>query len=70
MKISFDPKKEEWTRRERGLSLALGAEIIANARVRYMDERFDYGENRKSPTATSASAFTSVSTQCAATDTT
>ena len=46
MKITFDPKKDEWTRRERGLSLALGAEIIANATVRFLDTRFDYGEDR------------------------
>ena len=46
MKITFDPKKDEWTRRERGLSLALGAKIIANAVVIEVDDRKNYGEDR------------------------
>lgn len=46
MKISFDPKKDEQTRRERGLSLTLGAEIIRSQVAVRMDSRFDYGEER------------------------
>lgn len=46
MRITFDPKKDEETRRRRGLSLALGAEVIANNVHVRVDERFDYGEER------------------------
>jgi uncharacterized protein len=46
MEISFDPKKDAWTKRERGISLSLGAKVIAHATVRFLDERFDYGEDR------------------------
>lgn len=46
MKISFDPKKDELTRQTRGVSLALGAEIISNASFTIYDDRRDYGEDR------------------------
>ncbi len=46
MRISFDPRKDEWTRRERGFSLSLGREVIANTVTRFIDDRFDYGEER------------------------
>ncbi|MEO5325721.1 BrnT family toxin [Mesorhizobium sp. CC13] len=46
MKISFDPGKDEWTRAERGFSLALGAEVIRNKVTTFLDDRQDYGEDR------------------------
>lgn len=46
MKISFDPAKDEKTKRERGFSLALGAEIIRNRVHTVLDDRRDYGEDR------------------------
>lgn len=46
MLISFDPEKDELTRSQRGLSLALGAEIIGNAVLTVLDDRRDYGEDR------------------------
>lgn len=46
MKISFDPAEDEWTRAERGFSLALGAEVIRNKVATFLDDRHDYGEDR------------------------
>lgn len=46
MKITFDPAKDEWTRRERGFSLALGATVIRNQVASSFDRRQDYGEDR------------------------
>lgn len=46
MKISFDPNKDEKTRRERGFSLAIGETVISNAVTTFLDDRFDYGEDR------------------------
>lgn len=46
MKISFDPGKDEWTRAERGFSLALGAEVLRNKVAIMLDDRRDYGEDR------------------------
>ncbi|PWK63866.1 BrnT family toxin [Aminobacter sp. AP02] len=46
MKISFDPGKDEKTRMERGVSLAIGAEVIANQVPTFLDDRCDYGEDR------------------------
>ncbi|CAI2933565.1 BrnT family toxin [Aminobacter niigataensis] len=46
MKISFDPGKDEWTRAERGFSLALGADVIRNRVATLLDDRRDYGEDR------------------------
>ena len=39
MKISFDPGKDEWTRAERGFSLALGAEVIRNKVATFLDDQ-------------------------------
>jgi uncharacterized DUF497 family protein len=46
MEISFDPEKDEWTLKERGLSLALGQEIIRTSVHTEYDGRKDYGEDR------------------------
>ena len=46
MRITFDPHKDERTRRERGFSLALGAEVIRNNVAVRVDDRTDYGEER------------------------
>ena len=46
MNVSFDPGKDEWNVRERGLSLALASELDwARARIDE-DTRKDYGERR------------------------
>ena len=46
MKISFDPDKDEKTRRERGFSLVMGKTVIENAAFSFLDDRFDYSEDR------------------------
>ena len=46
MEISFDPKKDEWTKQDSGLSLSAGREIIRNGVAFERDERRDYGEER------------------------
>jgi uncharacterized protein len=46
IKITFDPRKDETNRRDRGISLSLGEEVIRNGTVRFVDERKDYGETR------------------------
>lgn len=46
MEISFDPEKDEKNRRERGISLAVGEEIIRNRITTFLDDRRDYGEDR------------------------
>lgn len=46
MQVSFDPQKDEQTRKERGFSLALGAEVIRNQVATRIDDRQDYGEDR------------------------
>ena len=46
MKISFDPKKDERTRRERGISLSLGKDILLNRVKVVADDRRNYGEIR------------------------
>ncbi len=46
MKITFDATKDQWTRSERGFSLALGAEVIRNQVAHRFDTRRDYGEER------------------------
>lgn len=46
MKITFDPSKDEWTRRERGFSLTLGSEVVDNIVALKLDDRSDYGEAR------------------------
>ena len=46
MRISFDLRKDETTRRERGFSLALGERVIENRVATFADRRRDYGETR------------------------
>jgi uncharacterized protein len=47
MKITFDPAKDEKTRVERGLSLAVGIDIIRSQVSTRIDTRRDYGEERR-----------------------
>ena len=46
MSGEFDPDKNERNLRERGLSLAVGFEVLAGRVVEFEDTRFDYGERR------------------------
>ncbi|WP_163268799.1 BrnT family toxin [Chelativorans alearense] len=46
MEIAFDPEKDEKNRRERGLSLAVGREVIRNQVATFLDDRREYGEDR------------------------
>lgn len=46
MKVSYDPGKDERTRRERGFSLSLGAEVVKHRVHVFLDNRHDYGEDR------------------------
>ncbi len=46
MNVTFDPAKDERTRRERGFSVALGREVILNRCHTRLDSRYDYGEER------------------------
>jgi len=46
MKISFDPVKDEKTRKERGFSLEIGVEVIRHQVATRLDDRRDYGEDR------------------------
>ena len=47
MRISFDPEKDADNLEKHGVSLAFGAEVLADAnRVDALDVRFDYGEER------------------------
>jgi uncharacterized protein len=46
VKITFDPRKREWTLRERGLDFAEAAEVFAGRHTVLADERSDYGEIR------------------------
>lgn len=47
MKITFDPAKDEQTRVERGLSLAVGIDIIRSQMLTRINTRRDYGEERR-----------------------
>lgn len=42
----FDPEKDVRNRREHGVSLSLGFDVIAGALVEFEDTRRDYGERR------------------------
>ena len=44
--ITCDPKKRDWTLRERGLDFEDAAEVFSGITVDIPDLRFDYGENR------------------------
>jgi uncharacterized DUF497 family protein len=46
MEITFDPAKDAANIRTRGIPLAFGAVVIANAIGQVEYGRFDYGENR------------------------
>lgn len=46
MARDFDPEKNERNLRERGLSLAVGFEVLAGRVAEFEDTRFDYGERR------------------------
>lgn len=46
MRITFDPKKRELTRRQRGLDFADAAEVFAEPVHEQIDARRDYGETR------------------------
>jgi uncharacterized DUF497 family protein len=46
MKISFDPVKRERALRERGLDFMDTPEVFSGPNYRFVDDRFDYGEER------------------------
>jgi len=47
MEIGFDPAKDAENRHKHGVSLALGADVLADVhRIDVLDVRFDYGEDR------------------------
>lgn len=47
MEISFDPAKRETTLRERGLDFMDAREVFSTPNYRFIDDRFDYGEERE-----------------------
>ena len=47
MEIGFDPAKDAENRRKHGVSLAFGADVLADVhRIDVLDVRHDYGEDR------------------------
>jgi uncharacterized DUF497 family protein len=44
--ITFDPRKRDWTLRERELDFVEAATVFAGRTIDMYDERFDYGEVR------------------------
>lgn len=46
MEISFDPAKREKTLRERKLDFLDAAAVFEGPNYRFVDDRFDYGEER------------------------
>jgi hypothetical protein len=46
MEISFDPAKRDWTLHERGLDFLDAIKVFDGPNYRFIDERFDYGEER------------------------
>lgn len=46
MEIEFDPEKDAENVRERGIPLAFGAVVLANASGEIEDRRHPYGEKR------------------------
>lgn len=46
MRITFDPVKQEWTLRERGLDFADATAVFAGPTITFEDDRFDYPEVR------------------------
>lgn len=47
MKVTFDPNKDERTRTERGFSLSIGIDVIRSQVATRIDDRRDYGEERR-----------------------
>ena len=47
MDISFDPAKRERTLLNRGLDFMDAPEVFAAPNYRFIDDRFDYGEERE-----------------------
>ena len=47
MEISFDPAKRERTLRERGLDFLDAPKVFEAPNYRFLDDRFDYGEERE-----------------------
>ena len=47
MEISFDPAKRERTLLERGLDFLDAPEVFSALNYRFIDDRFDYGEERE-----------------------
>jgi uncharacterized DUF497 family protein len=46
MEITFDPVKRDKTLRERRLDFLRAVEIFGGPNYRFVDDRFDYGEER------------------------
>lgn len=46
VEIEYDPAKDARNIRDRGLSLRLGAAVLANLVGEFEDDRRDYGEQR------------------------
>jgi uncharacterized DUF497 family protein len=46
VKITFDPRKRDWTLRERGIDFASAGEVFHNRHIDVPDDRHDYGEKR------------------------
>ena len=46
MKVSYDPAKNEWNIRERGLSFDRAGDFDFDTALRVVDTRLDYGETR------------------------
>lgn len=46
MRITFEPRKREWTLKERDLDFADAAAVFAGPHTVLSDERFVYGESR------------------------
>lgn len=46
MRITYDPEKRDLTLAERGLDMALAAEVFAGPRLTFPDVRRDHGEER------------------------
>ncbi len=46
IKISFDEAKRQWTLEQRGLDFADAVKIFAGDYLEFIDDRYDYGEDR------------------------
>ncbi|MFZ5616319.1 MAG: BrnT family toxin [Pseudomonadota bacterium] len=45
-RVLFDPAKDAANIEKHGLTLALASEVIAAAAATFLDDRYDYGEDR------------------------